>query len=234
MSDRLYNAARLAGSPFAFRCEGLANIRDHGPAVYVANHLAAVGPIETVLSLPVRLYPWVIGETMDHARAPRYLYDDLVAPSWRLRGRFGMFVSSVIARLAVGFLWGLGCVEVDSNRGRYLAPFRRSLALLQEGKSLLIFPENPRATLDPVTRMRPFQRGFVLLCPLFQNLTGRPLPLYPVAVSPQRRMVTVGEPIFYEANGRRREDVLRTCARLEAEVQRLYLKGADGGLGTGD
>ncbi len=228
MSDRLYNAARLAGSPFAFRCEGLANIRDHGPAIYVANHLAAIGPIETVLSLPVRLYPWVIGETMDHARAPRYLYDDLVAPSWRLRGRFGMLVSTVVARLAVGFLWGLGCVEVDSNRGRYLAPFRQSLALLQEAKNLLIFPEDPRGPLDPTTRMRPFQRGFVLLCPLYEGLTGRRLPLYPVAVSTRRRVVTVGQPIFYEANGRRREDVLHTCARIEAQVQRLVVKDGMG------
>jgi len=222
MKDTLYKVVRFLGSPFVYRCIGLENIRSSGPAIYVANHLVSVGPVEIILSLPVRLYPWAIAEMTDIRRAPPYLYDDFIHPSWHLSGRFGMVVSAVISRLGVWVINGLGSIPVDRYREQYVEPFRRSLPLLNEGKNLLIFPEDPKGPLDPATLMRPFMGGFVLLCFLYQRLTGKQLPIYPLAVSSQCKTISVGKSVFLEPQGNPRQHIHEACARVQEEVHRLY------------
>lgn len=223
MSDNLYRAVRLLGAPLRYRCAGLDGIQSDGPGIWVANHLGATGPIQVILSLPVRLYPWVIAEMADFERAPCYLYDDFVHPTWRLRGRQGRMVATLVSRVSVRLINGLGCIAVDRNRGRFMDPFRQSLALLKAGQSLLILPEDAKQPPDPETGIHPFLRGFVLLCPLYEELTGVRLPLYPVAVSSRRRVVSIGAPLYYEARGRRRDDVLRTGGQVEEAVRAMYV-----------
>jgi hypothetical protein len=221
-NDALYKVARFLGSPFAYKCIGLENIHDNGPAIYVANHLGSVRPIEIMLSVPVRFYPWAIAEMTDPQRAPLYLYNDFIHPALHLNGRFGMAMSAVISRLAVGLINGLGSVSVDRNRGRYMEPLRRSLVLLAEGKNLLILPEDPAGPPDPETHMRPFLCGFILLCSMYQRLTDTPLPIHPLAASSQSRTVSIGRAVFLEPPGsRRRDDICRVCNQLQEDVGEL-------------
>jgi hypothetical protein len=227
-TDTLYKTIRLLRFPFAYHCTGLENIPDRGPAIYVANHLDSVGPVEVVLSLPVRFHLWVIAEMTDPRRAPRYLYNDFVHPIWHLGGRFGMAVSTVLSWLTVGLIKGMGSIPVDRNRRRYMSSFRRSLALLQEGRSLLIFPEDPAGPMDPETQMRPFLCGFLLLCPMYERLAAGRLPVYPLAVYRQGRIIAAGKPLFFESHGNRSGDARAFGRRLQQEVGTLYraLKGA--------
>lgn len=220
----LYKVVRLAGAPFRFHVTGLENVQAEGPAIYVTNHLGSMGPIASILSMPMRLYPWVIGEMTDPKRAPRYMYDDFVRPAWHLNGRIGMAVSTVVSKAAVGLLNGLGSVAVDRNRGPSIDAFHRSLVLLAKGQSLLVFPEDPAEPLDPATQMRPFFCGFVRLCTMYEQATGNQLPLYPVCVYPGTKTITVGRPIFFEKHGDRRQDVIGTCRRLFEAVGELYTK----------
>jgi len=221
MSGLLYRALRLFGSPFRYRCIGSENIRDGGPAIYAGNHLGGLGPIQAILSLPLRLYPWVIAEMADYGRAPSYLYDDFVHPTWRLRGRFGRVAAAIVSRFSVTLIKGLGCVAVDRNRGQVIGGFRASLALLLGGRNLLIFPEDPQGPLDAETRMRPFLSGFLWLGCKYERATGRQLPVYPLAVSDHCRTVSVGRPIFFDDRGDRRRDVRRVCDQLEGQVREL-------------
>ncbi len=223
MGDSLYRTIRLLRFPFAYRCVGLENIQDGRPGIYVANHMDSVGPIEMVLSVPVRFHPWIVAEMTDPRRAPRYLLDDFVAPTWHLRGRLGLAVATALSRITVGMLRGLGCIPVDRRRHRYMGAFRRSLELLQAGRSLLIFPEDPQGPADPQTRMRPFMAGFLLLCPQYERAAGRPLPLYPAAVHRGQRVVSIGAPLFYASEGKPwRAEVEQARDQVQAAVDRLY------------
>ncbi|MGC8874603.1 MAG: lysophospholipid acyltransferase family protein [Chloroflexia bacterium] len=222
MSDRIYYWLRRVGAPFAFQLVGEDHIEDRGPAIYVANHLGAVGPIATILSMPVRLYPWAIAEMMDLERAPLYLYYDFVLPQLNLKGRIGMAVSHALSRVAVALLKGLDCIPVDRNRGRYFSAFRQSLALLAAGKNLVVFPEDSSKPPDPETRIHPFLGGFLLLCWKYQHLTGRVLPVYPMAISNVRRTIAIGRALFLEQMRDRRQAVRQMCGRLQEEVQRLW------------
>ena len=141
VGDRFYRVARLAGAPFRFQVLGWGRATSL-PALFVANHLGSTGPIEAIISLPVRLHPWVIADMADRRLAPPYLYDDFVAPVWRLRGPLGRAISWLVAQIAVSLIRGLDSVPVRKQNGLFDASFRRSLALLQQGRSLLIFPED--------------------------------------------------------------------------------------------
>src|SRR4030067_298955 len=56
---------------------GEENLQD-GPAVFVANHMGAVGPVGICSSLPMRLYPWVLGATVDMIKGPEEVRKDFV------------------------------------------------------------------------------------------------------------------------------------------------------------
>jgi len=228
MSNLLYRAIRLLRFPFAYRCIGMENVEGNGSAIYVANHLDSVGPVEVVLSVPVRFHPWVIAEMTDPKRAPRYLYDDFIGPICGHDERLGLPISAILSRLTVGLLRGLDCIPVDRNRRRYMGAFRRSLTLLEAGKNLLVFPEDPNGPIDPATRMRPFMAGFLLLCTKHARLTDRQLPLYPVAVHRERRVVAIGAALRASSGGHWRADVLQTRDRVQAAVKDLYLAVEEG------
>jgi 1-acyl-sn-glycerol-3-phosphate acyltransferase len=211
------------GAPFRYQVNGLENVRDSGPALFVANHLGALGPVEMVLSVPLRFYPWARAEMLDPRRAPAYLYDDLIRPVLHLEGRTGMILSWLITRLSVPLLTGIGTIPVDSASGWTAGTFRKSLALLEEGKNLLVFPEDAKREQDPQTLMSPFNCGFAGISRMYYKSTGKELPVYPVAVHADSKKVQIGDVLYYEDSGQWRTDTFRFCRLIEARVRELYL-----------
>jgi len=213
--------ARLAGAPFRFQVLGWERVTAL-PALFVANHLGSTGPIEAILSLPARLHPWVIADMTDRRLAPPYLHEDFVAPVWRLRGLPGRAISWAVAQIAVSLIRGLDAVPVRKENGLFDASFRRSLDLIQGGRSLLIFPEDRDGALRPETQMKPFLHGFGWLCYLHAHAGNAPLPVYPVAVHLKRRTIVVGTPQYLAIGGERREQVRRLCSAVERDIASLY------------
>jgi hypothetical protein len=220
MGDGFYRAAKIAGSPFRFRVLGWERVTTL-PALFVGNHLGSTGPVQVILSLPVRLHPWVVEDMADRRLAPAYLYDDFVAPAWHLRGRAGMVVSSLVAQIAVSLIRGLDPVPVKRQHGLFDASLRGSLGLLTQGRSILIFPEDRHRALDPETQLRPFLHGFGWLCYLHDRAGGLPLPVYPLALHHGRRAVAVGHPRHLLPEGERRERVQRLCHDIEQDIAAL-------------
>lgn len=234
MAPFLYTTVRTLGSSFRYQVKGIDGIVDGGPAIYVANHLNSLGPIQVILSVPLRFYPWVIAEMTDTRRAPLYLYNDFIHPAWHLNGRFGMGVSWLVSRIAVALINGLGSVSVDRSSGWTGAAFRHSLDLLMDDRNLLIFPEDPLLTMDPETKLFPFMCGFVALCRMYQKKTDRQLPVYPLAVQPASRSITISEPVHFQDNGRRRQDMRDFCDQLQEIVGCLYLQGSVNNASSGE
>jgi hypothetical protein len=201
---------------------GLEHIDCNGPAICAANHLGALGPIQAILSVPVRFYPWVVGEMIDPARAPRYLYDDFVSPELRLDGRVGMALATVISWISVRLLQRAGAISIDTNRGRIFDGFRRSLDLLAAGQKLLIFPEDDRGPVDPATGLHPFKAGFAQLCTMHQRVTGERVPIYPMAIHAGARRIAIDRPMYVEDGPDRRQDLGRACAELRQWIAALY------------
>ena len=220
----VYDLIRLFGSPFSYDVLGLENIQTPGPAIYIANHLSAIGPLETGLSVPIRFYPWLIGEMLDFNRAPKYLFDDFVHPILHLGGRFGMGFSKLLSKISVRMLRSIGAVPIDRFGGWTGDGFRQSLRLLHEGKNLLIFPEDPLLPLDSETSMRHFMPGFATLCSLYQSEAGYQLPVYPMAVHAGAETVSIGKAEYFHLLGKHRQAIDAFSQLVEERVRGLYLE----------
>jgi len=213
--DRLYWRGRLLEAE---------NLPEGGPAVFVANHLGPIGPIGTVCSIRLRFYPWVVAQMVDHRLASDYLRMDFVEPSLRLTPPFSTAIAKALSLITVPMLTALGCVSV--HRGEYediLDTLQDSLALLKEGKIVLVFPEEPDMEMDLQSKMRPFLKGFTRLGELYFEESGKRLSFYPVAVH-ESKVVRVGKPVLYDPDQPLGLERHRLKDELEEKIRQMYLE----------
>jgi 1-acyl-sn-glycerol-3-phosphate acyltransferase len=231
MSDWLYRFVRAGLQDFIWGGEltGAENLPEKGPAIFVGNHLGALGPIAAAACLPRRLYPWVASEMLDAKLAPEYLRLDFVEKVLHLRPPLSLWLAKVIAKISVPLLNSVGCVAVYRDAEGLRATFEHSLELLMNGHFLLVFPENPTQPIDPHLKMSPFKKGFVRLGELFFERTQQIISFYPVVVHEQLRLVQVGKPIAYNPYTAPVEERIRVKGVLEKLIQEMYLKMDSGG-----
>ncbi len=204
------------------------NLPESGPAVFVSNHLGATGPIAVAASLPIRVYPWVIAEMMDRELAAEYLRQDFVEPQLRIPPPYSHTLAKAISRVSVRLLNTAGGVPVYQGE-RLHETYLRSVELLAEEKSLLIFPEDPKQELDPRYRMTPFKKGFARLGEFFHERTGQSLRFYPLAVHRETYQVKAGKPVVFNPLNNPANERLRLKSLLEASIHEMYLGMAQNG-----
>lgn len=200
------------------------NLPNNGPAVFVCNHLGANGPIGVICSIHLRFYPWIIADMLDKNLAPDYLRVDFVEPSLGLKPPLSAVIAQLISFISVPMLTSMGSISV--NRKQY-ADLQDSLVdsvnLLKQGRFLLIFPEEPELDLSPLTKMKPFMKGFTRLGDLYYAETGQELRFYPLAIHLSKKVV-VGKPLFFHSDRLPAVERPRLKNALESEIIRMYLE----------
>ena len=197
-----------------------------GPAVIVANHMGSIGPVGICSSLPMRLYPWVLGETVDKVEGPESVRKDFVEKTLKLEPPLSMAIARGICKISSPLLLSLGCIPVPETHQEQEATFQTSLAILKQGKFLLIVPEDPKAEPDPLTGIRPFKRGFLRLGELYYREKGARLPFYPVVIH-EAGLVIVGKPIAYNPLNDARVERLRMVRLLEETIKAIHLEATE-------
>jgi hypothetical protein len=169
LSDRAYHL--IVSCLEAFMWDGELVGRENlgpGPGVIVANHMGSIGPVAICSSLPMRLYPWVLGATVDPVKAPEMIRNDFVEKIFHLEPPESEALAEAICKISTPLLMGLGCIPVPDSHEAQVALFDRSLDLLKQGKFLLIVPEDPVGEpIDSLTGIRPFKHGFLRLAELY-------------------------------------------------------------------
>ncbi len=203
---------------------GEENLPQRGPAVFIANHLESMGPIAVACSVPLRLYPWIIADMVDKDLAPAYLQWDFIERNFHLKPPASLRTARLLARLSVPFLKSVGCVPV--YKGDYehtVKTLNESMDVLRQGKFLLVFPEDPYMTLDPATKMTPFQRTFTRLGEMYFTETGERLLYYPVAVHGSG-YVKVGKAIAHNPFNPPGMERHRLRDLMEDTIKSMYLQ----------
>jgi hypothetical protein len=179
------------------RLVGEENLPRRGPAVFIANHLDATGPIAAACSIPLRFHPWVIADMMDKDLAPIWLQSDFVERQLHLKPPISRWVARALCRISVPLFYSLGCIPVYANDyERMRETLEMSMDVLREGKFLLVFPEDYRLPKDSVTKMQPFQHSFVRLGERYYAETGERLEFYPLTILGTGNLV-VGKPVVF-------------------------------------
>ena len=203
---------------------GEENLPSRGPAVFIANHQAATGPIAAACSIPLRLYSWTIADMVDEEKAADWLRWDFVERTLHVKPPASAWVARRLSKITVPFLRSLGCIPVyKGDYDRMIDTLRMSMDVLQQGKFLLVFPEDIMLPADTETGMRPFQRSFARLGELYYEETGKCLEFYPVATHPSG-YVLIGKAVTFNPNNATGLERHRLKYLLEDTVRAMYLQ----------
>ena len=177
----LYRAIRWLVKAFYPKMEVVgAEHLPEGPAIIVGNHTQMNGPIAGELYFPGPHYIWCAGQMMELKEVPGYAFEDFWSfKPWYSRW-FYRIASYVIAPLSVCIFNNAHTVAVYHDT-RIITTFRETLARLQEGASVVIFPEkNERYN----NILYAFQDKFIDLGRMYWKKTGETLSFVPMFIAP--------------------------------------------------
>ncbi len=205
---------------------GADELPERGPAIFVSNHLGALGPIAVGAVIPLRLHAWTHADMLDQRLAADYLRRDFVEGQLGLTRPFSEWLARGIAKIHVPLLRAVGCVPVHHTPDGLRETFRLSVDLLARGECLLVFPEDPDLPADPRTKMTPFQKGFAHLGELYYQQTKQIISFYPLAVHAESFTVRIGRPIRYNPLVHPAAERTRVKNLLEQTIHEMYLRAS--------
>ena len=195
MGKRFYQAAVPVIRLFIPRLEAIWETPYDGePCIFVANHERAVGPLEMAANFPLReqSHIWIYAAPLDRKTTPAYVRQDhwwnensRLAPLWNA------VIPPLVSLILPPVLRSAPHVPVYHD-GRAATTVKESLRLLQEGKNLVIFPEIPTGFGEHDTEK--INEGWLMMLPMFEKRTGKPLKIRPVRLDPAGKTMRIRAP----------------------------------------
>lgn len=192
---------------------GAQNLPDE-PAIIVGNHTQMNGPICCELYFPGNRYTWCAGEMMEQKEVPAYAYKDFWSGKPRYIRWFYKLLSYIIAPLSVCVFNNAQTIGVYHDT-RILSTFKKTVNRLQEGASVVIFPEHDVPHNHIICE---FQDRFVDVAKLYYKKTGKELAFVPLYIAPALKKMYIGKPIRYCAANPIAEERKRICDYLMQQI----------------
>ena len=206
---------------FRIRVRGARTLAHDEPVIIVANHAGSFGPISVISSLPFKLHPWVNHEVTELRSVAKRIQSEFVEAELHLKPPLSGYVSRVIGRICVALMRDIGAIPVYNMSKRIRSTIARSIRLLEQGKNILVFPED---SLKPVNdALNEFCTGFLHLAKAYYEKTRKAVTFLPVGVNRRLRSIRIGKPIRFNAQNPFPLEKARLKRELEAEVYSLYL-----------
>ncbi len=192
---------------------GTENLPDE-PVILVGNHAQMHGPIACELYFPEKRFTWCAGQMMHLKEVPTYAFQDFWSQkSWWTRWFFRI-ASYVIAPLSVYIFNHANTIEVYRD-ARILSTLRESLRRLEEGSSIVIFPEKDEKHNHILYQ---FQDGFIDVARMYHRKTGQALCFVPLYIAPELKKMVLGKPIRFRPDAPIAEERSRIRQYLMNEI----------------
>ncbi len=182
-----------------------------GPCLIVGNHSQMHGPIACELYFPGNRYTWCAGEMMHLKEVPAYAFQDFWSKKPRSVRWFYKLLSYIIAPFSVCVFNNANTIGVYHDN-RVLSTFKTTVKALEEGSSVIVFPEC-YDEYNPIVHR--FQENFVDIAKLYCKRSGKALPFVPLYICPELKKMVIGKPVFY--------DPQRTPAEQKDEICRYLM-----------
>ncbi|MEA4894917.1 MAG: MATE family efflux transporter [Oscillospiraceae bacterium] len=170
-----------------------------GPAVFVANHDMALGPIamNVQFELCEDTRSWINAQTLSVKALPAYIRQDFWWPSGKWYTKILDYTVAYACSLILPLiLKGSDCIPVYHDTG-VMSTLRQSIKTLSDGKHLLLFPEHPSGYHEYGEKI--FD-GFVSVGKLYYARKKESVLFYPTFVDWKKRTIRVGKPVSYDPN----------------------------------
>ena len=193
--------------------EGLENLPDE-EVIIVGNHTQMNGPIAAELYCPGTHYTWCAGQMMHLKDVPAYAYQDFWSRKPKYIKWLYKLLSYLIAPLSVFIFNSANTIGVYHDT-RILSTFKNTVARLQEGNRVVIFPEHDVKRNHIVCE---FQDKFIDVAKLYYKRTGKELAFVPLYIAPKLKKMYLGKPIRFCAANDMDTERRRICEYLMDEI----------------
>ena len=192
---------------------GTENIPDE-PVIIVGNHCQIHGPIACEFYSPVKRRTWVAGATTSLKDAPSYAYEDFWSqkPTWQLP--FFKMVSYIVSPLLVLINSNAQTIPVYRDK-RILSTFKRTVSCLENGESIVIFPEHDVKCNNVIYD---FQDRFIDVARLYYKKTGKKLCFVPLYIAPKMKKMYYGKGVYFNPEAVTEDERRRICDYLMNEI----------------
>ena len=205
---------------FNSRVRGIGNVQAGEPVIMVANHAGAYGPVSVITSMPFPLYPWVTHEVTDLHSVARRIQDEFFEQELHLKPPVSTYLAKVIGRICVAVMKDIGAIPVYQMSKEIRSTVARTLALLEQGKNILVFAEDSTRKINDV--LCEFRTGFIHVARLYYQRTRKAIQFLPVAVNRRIGAIQIGMPIRFDGQKPFSLEKKRLKAELEQTVYSLY------------
>ena len=195
---------------------GAENLPDE-PVIVVGNHTQMNGPIASELYYPGARRIWCAGEMMHLREVPAYAYQDFWSRKPKYIRWFYKVLSYLIAPLSVCVFNNANTIPVYHDT-RLISTFRLTTEALQEGASIVIFPEHDVPHNHILCQ---FQDRFVDVAKIYHRKTGKELAFVPMYIAPALKKIYLGKPIRFSSASPIKEERSRICEYLMDEITEL-------------
>ena len=165
------------------------------PLILVGNHCQMNGPIVGELYVPGEPYIWCAGEMMHEKEVPEYAFRDFWSQKPKWTHPLYKLLSHIIVPLAVCIFNNARTIGVYHDT-RILSTFKTTVKMLQNGKSVVIFPEHDVKRNNIIYD---FQDKFIEIAKLYYKKTGKEISFVPMYIAPKLKKLYIGKPIRFNA-----------------------------------
>ena len=237
LATRLGARALAAAGRVAIAVTGLEHIPAAGPVLLVARHYHYVfDGVALLVSIPRPIHMLVTLDWVKNDYARRLLTSATAMVRWPV------VLRSDAGRTHVTGEWGEKLIRAGAVRRYQRSALDDSVALLTEGRVLVVFPEgypNIDRHYTPKTKpeeVLPFKGGFAAIAATAERRLGSPISIVPCGFSYTRNgswtaRLNIGRAVYLEDFGSR-QMLVRYMERRVAELSRL-LAGGQGLLAAG-
>lgn len=192
---------------------GAENLPDE-PCIIVGNHSQMDGPIGCELYFPGNHYTWCDWRMMKFKEVPAYSFEDFWSQKPKYIRWFFKIASYVITPLSVLIFNNANTIPVYRDR-RIIETFKISTTALDEGNSVIIFPECAEEYNNIIYN---FQTGCLDIGKFYYKKSGKELNFVPLYIAPRLKTMYIGKPIKYSHSVNPKEEKDRICKYLMKEI----------------
>lgn len=217
-APRLYRMVRKAIDLVypKMKMEGVENLPEEA-CIIVGNHAHANGPIISEVRLPFAHYTWCIAQMMNRSEVCEYAYADFWSKKPKSIRWLFRIISKIIPLPASYLLSNARTIPVYRD-SRCIVTFRKTMEKLDEGASMVIFPEHEVPYNNIVWE---FEDRFIDIAHMYYKRTGKCLSFVPMYLAPKLRKIVFGAPIRFCPDVPMAEERERICRELMQTVTRL-------------
>ncbi len=196
------------------------------PCVFVCNHGEIYGPVVAKVFLPFPFRPWSAYEMVDREavidRTMNGIYQEAKGVKRKL---LQWMMEHIGAPFLTEIMREVGSVPVyHDNPRKLMQTFRETVATMQAGDNILVFPENAATSADHRyvrEGVSEFFTGFTMIGQMYYNKTGKCPQFIPMYANKRERTITFGEAMRYNPDLPPNDEKERLCDCLRGEMLRL-------------